>query len=137
MKPRQDITVADVDLWRAGLPARRPGAEIEAAVRDDPRLGAAARFGADLAAGLHPLPELAARRRPAVRRLRWGRVVGAGFVTASVAFGALTLTLLAPVTPPQALSPQMADAVQNQDFYAWLAAHPQAMENTQDDGSSS
>ncbi len=142
MNPRQDITVADVDRWRAGLPGPHRAAEVEAAVRADPRLAAAARFGSTLATGLQPLPELAARRRTAGRRLRWGRVAGAGFITASVALAGLTLMLSPAVRLPLsgALAPdnaQMADAVQNQDFYAWLAAHPQAMEDAQnDDGSS-
>ena len=75
------------------------------------------------------------RRGARTRRVRWTRVVAAGMVTAGLAglsFGILPALLRSTPAIPAAISappasPQVADAVQNLDFYEWLASHPQAL----------
>ncbi len=131
---------AEADAWRAGCLDARQARAFEQAMAADPRLAHHAHYGRRLAQALEPLPELARRRapRPArTRQLRWPRVLGTGM--AAAAFAALGFGLL-PVLSQNAagtsqqtalqharLNPQMADAVQNLDFYEWLAAHPNAL----------
>ena len=126
------------DLWRAGCLDAAQAREFEAACAADPALAAQARYGRELARSLHELPRLAARRaaRAAPRRLRWPRVLAAAGSVATLAglgFGLLPHLLAASRGPaatlaarPAAANPQLADAVQNLDFYEWLAAHPQS-----------
>lgn len=128
------------DQWRAGCLDADQAKEFEQAMAADPGLAARAAYGARLARGLDPLPELArlrARRAVPPRRVRWPRVLGAGMAAAALAglsFGLLPTLLRAPAgnVPQTALnhiqaSPQLADAVQNLDFYEWLAEHPGAV----------
>lgn len=136
MNTNTSITTAEIDRWRAGLLDAERSRVVQEALRSNESLAAEARFGARLAAGLAPLPQLAARRTQAkqARRLRWPRVMAAGFVTASLAvFTLAALPLLSSPTQtplqPVMLNAQTADAVQHMDFYEWLAAHPQAMQD--------
>ncbi len=123
------------DRWRAGCLDAADARRFEQAMSADPALAAHARFGRELAQGLQGLPRLAARRGARTRRVRWTRVVAAGMVTAGLAglsFGILPALLRSTPAIPAAISappasPQVADAVQNLDFYEWLASHPQAL----------
>ncbi|MDE1954965.1 MAG: hypothetical protein KGJ03_04540 [Betaproteobacteria bacterium] len=124
------------DRWRAGCLDATDAQRFEQAMAADARLAAHARFGRDLAQELQVLPRLAARRAAPARRLRWARVVAAGMVTAGLAglsFGILPTLLGSSPGAPAAgaaaapATPQVADAVQNLDFYEWLASHPQAL----------
>jgi hypothetical protein len=137
MNTNTSITTAEIDRWRAGLLDAEQARVVQAAVQSNAALAAEAAFGARLSAGLAPLPQLAARRAQSMsaRRLRWPRVMAAGFVTASLAvFTLAALPLLSSHTQtplqPVMLNAQTADAVQHMDFYEWLAAHPQAMQDT-------
>lgn len=126
---------ATADRWRAGCLDATQARHFEQAMAADASLAGHARFGRDLAQGLQPLPRLAARRVTPARRVRWARVLAAGMLTAGLAgvsFGLLpTLLRSAPGSASAAgaapSSPQVADAVQNLDFYEWLASHPQAL----------
>ncbi len=136
MNTNTSITTAEIDRWRAGLLDTDRSRTVQEALRSNESLAAEAQFGARLAAGLAPLPQLAARRTQAkpARRLRWPRVMAAGFVTASLAiFTLASLPLLSSRTQtplqPIMLNAQTADAVQHMDFYEWLATHPQAMQD--------
>ena len=140
------VPVADIDRWRAGLLDAGRAQAVERAVRADAVLADEAAFGARIAHGLavhldaHLRAHLAVQPQGhrAARRVRWPRLIGAGVATASLAVLTLSLSMLvrAPVPPavPGALSPQIADAVQNLDFYQWLAEHPQALEEVRHDG---
>lgn len=133
------ITTVDLDRWRAGMLDAQQAHAVQQALQSDLHLVAQAQFSSQVVAALTALPQLAARRRPvAQRKLRWPRIVAAGFVSVSVAFfiiGALPLLSSRtgmPVQPAQLsaqVNPQLADAVQNMDFYEWLAAHPQALQD--------
>lgn len=129
------ITAADIDRWRAGLLDAASARRVQEAVQSDHALTEHAQFGERVAAGLAPLPQLAARRmaRKPARRLRWPRVMAAGLLTASLAtFTLIALPLLSSHTATSMqpmLSAQTADAVQNMDFYEWLASHPQALQD--------
>ncbi|MDE2128844.1 MAG: hypothetical protein KGJ74_04155 [Betaproteobacteria bacterium] len=135
MNTNTTITAAEIDRWRAGMLDAEHAHRVQDAVQSNPALAEQARFGARVAAGLAPLPQLAARRmaRKPARKLRWPRVMAAGLVTASLAtFTLVALPLLtshtqAPMQPM--LNAQTADAVQNMDFYEWLASHPQALQD--------
>ncbi len=126
---------AMADRWRAGCLDGADARRFEQAMAADPVLAGHARFGRELAQGLQVLPRLAARRGARTRRVRWTRVVAAGMVTAGLAglsFGILPALLRSTPAIPAAISappasPQVADAVQNLDFYEWLASHPQAL----------
>jgi hypothetical protein len=127
------------DRWRAGCLDAADARRFEQAMAADPALAGHARFGRELAQGLQVLPRLAARRGArSTRRVRWTRVVAAGMVTAGLAglsFGILPALLRStPAISAPPASPQVADAVQNLDFYEWLASHPQALgtENAHD-----
>ncbi len=125
------------DLWRAGCLDPLRARAFEQAMAENPELAAQGRYGRDLAQALHCLPELAARRRQprAARRPHWPRLLAAGGAGVAVAGLALLLLPAAPAVPAAGAldaqriqaSPQLADAVQNLDFYEWLAAHPQAL----------
>jgi len=136
MNTNTTITAADIDRLRAGLLDAEQARRVQNAVQSSATLAEQAQFGERVAAGLVPLPQLAARRmaRKPVRRLRWPRVMAAGLVAASLAtFTILALPLLSShsTTPMQPiLNAQTADAVQNIDFYEWLASHPQALQDT-------
>ncbi len=133
------------DRWRAGCLEPRQRQEFERAMAADPRLAEQARFGRRLAQSLQPLPRLAARadsRRAPARRVHWPRVLAAGMVSAGLAglsFGLLPSLLQARRQAPSSLqqiqaNPQLADAVQNLDFYEWLAAHPRALDSASPHG---
>ena len=70
------------------------------------------------------------------RAVRWPRVFAAGMATASLAlavFISMPHLMTANETYPgglgsQTLSPQVADAVQNIEFYQWLSNHPQMLQ---------
>lgn len=148
----REVPVADIDRWRAGLLDAERARAVERAVRADTALAKEAAFGTRVAHSLavhldaHFQAHLRAqsgRHRAThghalARRVRWPRLIGAGVATASLAMLILTLAMLVrpPVQPaaPGALSPQIADAVQNLDFYQWLAEHPQALEEVRHDG---
>lgn len=134
MNTPKHLSTDELDRYRSGLMAADEAARCAAHLRGCPQCQTRAQFGARMAAALAPLPRLAARlpQRPA-RSLRWPRVFGAGMVTASlalaVAFTALHLgSSQAPEVLPGSVSPQIADAVQNMDFYQWLANHPQMLQ---------
>ena len=123
------------DRWRAGCLDADESRRFEQAMAADPVLASHARYGRDLAQSLQGLGRLAARRGAQGRRLRWGRVLATGMVAAGLAglsFGLLPTLLHASAGGTSARSavqssPQVADAVQNLDFYEWLASHPQAL----------
>ena len=138
MNTDTSITTVELDRWRAGLLDAQQAHAVKQAMQSDAHLAAQAQFGTQVVAGLAVLPQLAARRRPAQRKLRWPRVMAAGFVSVTVAiFTISALPLLSsragmPAPPAQLnaqVNPQLADAVQNMDFYEWLAAHPQALQD--------
>ena len=119
------------DLWRAGLLDAVEARRFEQDMRADPELARQARFGARTAQALSELPRLAARRatRRTPRRARWARLAVAGVLSAGLAgLVAVGLGVLPPSQQSQAVpeNAQTADAVQNMDFYEWLAAHPHA-----------
>ena len=126
---------AMADRWRAGCLDAPESLRFEQAMAADPALANHARYGRELAQSLDGLVRLAARRGTRGRHLRWGRVLAAGMVTAGLAglsFGLLPTLLHAspegqPTRAATQSSPQVADAVQNLDFYEWLASHPQAL----------
>ena len=133
------------DRWRAGCLDEGQRQHFEGAMAADPRLAEHASFGRRVAESLQQVPQLAAHagsRRAPRRRLHWPRVVAAGMVSAGLAglsFGLLP-TLLQQHRPAAAsvqqiqANPQLADAVQNLDFYEWLAAHPRALDSGSDHG---
>lgn len=134
MNASKHLRTDELDRYRSGLMPADEAARCAAHLRDCPQCQMRAQFGARMAAALGPLPRLAARlpQRPA-RSLRWPRVFGAGMVTASLVLAvAFTVLHLEGSQPPAALpsgmSPQIADAVQNMDFYQWLANHPQMLQ---------
>lgn len=141
--PRDAQRREQADRWRAGLLDAQQAEQFERARACDPRLADEAAFGRELARSLQELPQLAARRAPRTvrtRRVRWSRVLAAGMLTAGLAglsVGLLPTLLQGPAAAPGGptalsqlpASPQMADAVQNLDFYEWLAAHPQALDS--------
>lgn len=138
MNTDTSITTVELDRWRAGLLDTQQAHAVRQAMQSDIHLAAQAQFGTQVVAALGALPQLAARRRPAHRKLRWARVMAAGFVSVTVAiFTISAFPLLSsrngmPVPPAQLnaqVNPQLADAVQNMDFYEWLAAHPQALQD--------
>ncbi|OIQ89636.1 hypothetical protein GALL_284830 [mine drainage metagenome] len=122
------------DLWRAGLLDPGEARRFEQDMQFDSALAAQAGFGARTAQALNALPRLAARRvmRRAPRRARWARLAAAGAVSASLAgllvfgVGGLPGEQLEPTAQPSA---QTADAVQNMEFYEWLATHPTSVES--------
>ncbi len=127
------------DRWRAGVLDPRGRQDFERAMAADPRLAEHARYGRRLARSLQYLPRLAAHAgsRPAPRRaLHWPRVLAAGMVSAGLAglsFGLLPTLMQAhrPMVPTLQqiqTDPQLADALQNLDFYEWLAAHPRELD---------
>ena len=134
MTTQTHLTTDQLDRYRSGLMQGNEAAQCAAHVRDCPQCQTRMQFGARMSAALAPLPRLAAGlpRRP-VRALRWPRVFGAGMVTASVALVAVLtvprmLAVTAPEVLPGSMTPQVADAVQNMDFYQWLANHPQMLQ---------
>lgn len=138
---RRADAAARADAWRAGCLDEPQARAFEQEMAADPGLARHAAFGKELAHSLQRLPELARRRTQRAsraRRLRWPRVLGAGMAFAALAglsFGLLPTLLGAPdatgahgsLQQIQA-TPQMADAVQNLDFYEWLASHPAALQ---------
>ncbi len=97
-----------------------------------PRCQSTLQFGQHLCDQLAPLPQLAARLpRRHSRTVRWPRVFAAGMATASLA---LAVFISVPHLnanngiDPGSLSPQVADAVQNIEFYQWLSNHPQMLQ---------
>jgi hypothetical protein len=138
MNTDTSITTVELDRWRAGLLDAQQAHAVRQAMQSDIHLAERAQFGTQVVAGLAALPQLAARRRPAHRKLRWPRVMAAGLVSVTVAVFTITVFPLlssrtAMLVPPAQLNaqvnPQLADAVQNMDFYEWLAAHPQALQD--------
>ncbi len=133
------------DRWRAGCLDARQRLAFERAMAADPRLAEQAAYGRRLAHTLQALPQLAnraARHRARARRVHWQRVLAAGMLSAGLAglsFGLLPILsrprpqATAPLQQIQA-SPQLADAVQNLDFYEWLAAHPRALDSANPHG---
>ena len=131
------------DLWRAGLLDAREQQGFEQAMAASPELVEHAAYGRRLASSLEALPQLArrgARHAPRrARRVHWPRLLGTGMAAAALAglsFGLLPTLLRTPSGAPQQIqtNPQMADAVQNLDFYEWLAAHPGALGQANDHG---
>ena len=128
------LTPAQIDRYRSGHASAEQTAQVEAHLRTCPPCQLQLRFGCRLCADLAALPQLAARL-PGRHRgaLRWPRVFGAGLATASLAVAVFVTVprLLAPAAVdgfPAGVSPQVADAVQNMDFYQWLANHPQMLQ---------
>ncbi len=139
MNTDTSITTLDLDRWRAGMLDAQQARVVQQAMQSDLNLAAQAQFSSQVVGALTVLPQLAARRRPVERRkLHWPRVVAAGFVTVTVTIftiGALPLLSSRTGMPAGSaqlsaqVNPQLADAVQNMDFYEWLAAHPQALQD--------
>lgn len=138
---RRGDAAARADAWRSGCLDEAQARAFERDMASEPELAREAAFGRELARSLQHLPELARRRAPQAsraRHLHWPRLLGAGMVAAAVAglsFGLLPTLLGAPGgTQHQAAlqqiqaNPQTADAVQNLDFYEWLASHPGALQ---------
>lgn len=134
MTTQTHLSPAQIDHFRSGLSSAEQAAQIELHLKNCPQCQSRSRFGNRLCAALAPLPQLAARlpqQHP--RALRWPRVFAAGMATASLAMAVFVTVphLLAPSPMdnfPSGVSPQVADAVQNMDFYQWLANHPQMLQ---------
>jgi anti-sigma factor RsiW len=132
MTTHDHLTPAQIDHFRSGLVAADQAESIRRHLAQCPRCQEELRFGERVCAHLALLPQLAAwlpQRRP--RAVRWPRVFAAGMATASLAlavfisvphFGANHANDLGN------LSPQIADAVQNIEFYQWLSNHPQVLQ---------
>lgn len=131
------LTSAQIDLYRSGLASAEQAAHIEAHLKNCPQCQQELQFGQRLSHLLAPLPQLAARLpRHSSRTVRWPRVFAAGMATASLALAVFIsvphLTGGNEAYPggfdSQSLSPQVADAVQNIEFYQWLSNHPQLLQ---------
>jgi len=132
MTTQNHLTPAQIDHFRSGLVSADQAESIRRHLAQCPSCQDELRFGERVCAHLARLPQLAARlpqRRP--RAVRWPRVFAAGMATASLAlavfisvprFGANNANDLG------TLSPQIADAVQNMEFYQWLSNHPQMLQ---------
>lgn len=130
----QDWTVAGghptpetIDRWRCELLDPTQAHAVMLHVRHCPDCQRAHRFGAGLASELEALPLVrrAARRHPPV----WRRLAVPALVAASLV-GALIVVELPRLTGSQTTAtvaepPEVADAIRHQDFYRWLARHPQ------------
>ncbi len=125
---------AQIDRYRSGLASAEQAAQVESHLKSCTQCQLQLRFGSRLCADLALLPRLAGRLPARHRRtLRWPRVFGAGLATVSLAVAVFVTVprLLAPAGVagfPTAVSPQVADAVQNMDFYQWLSNHPQMLQ---------
>ena len=137
MTTRNHLSPAQIDHYRSGLASAEQAAQIEVHLKDCPQCQHALQFGQRLSTLLAPLPQLAARMpRRHSRAVRWPRVFAAGMATASLAlavFISMPHLMTANETYPgglgsQTLSPQVADAVQNIEFYQWLSNHPQMLQ---------
>ncbi|MGC8506927.1 MAG: anti-sigma factor family protein [Thiomonas sp.] len=132
MTTQNHLTPAQIDHYRSGLASAEQAAQMEMHLKHCPRCQEALQFGRRLSAQLGPLPQLAARLpRRTPRAVRWPRVFAAGMATASLA---LAVFISVPHLTsnegnyPGSLSPQVADAVQNIEFYQWLSNHPQMLQ---------
>lgn len=132
MTTQNHLTPAQIDHYRSGLASAEQAAQMETHLKHCPRCQEALQFGRRLSAQLGPLPQLAARLpRRTPRAVRWPRVFAAGMATASLA---LAVFISVPHLTsnegnyPGSLSPQVADAVQNIEFYQWLSNHPQMLQ---------
>ncbi|MDY0329045.1 MAG: zf-HC2 domain-containing protein [Thiomonas sp.] len=132
MTTQNHLTPAQIDHYRSGLATAEQAAQIEAHLKNCPQCQQELQFGQRLSHLLAPLPQLAARmphRHP--RTVRWPRVFAAGMATASLALAVfISVPHLMPRNEayPGGLSPQIADAVQNIEFYQWLSNHPQMLQ---------
>lgn len=132
MTTQTHLTPAQIDHYRSGLASAVQAAQIETHLKNCPQCQTELQFGQRLGALLAPLPQLAARlprRHP--RAVRWPRVFAAGMATASLALAVfISVPHLATSDGnyPGSLSPQVADAVQNIEFYRWLSNHPQMLQ---------
>ncbi len=132
MTTQNHLTPAQIDHYRSGLASAEQAAHIESHLKHCPQCQTQLQFGQRLTALLAPLPQLAARmprRHP--RTVRWPRVFAAGMATASLALAVfITVPHLTASEGgyPGNLSPQVADAVQNIEFYQWLSNHPQMLQ---------
>lgn len=121
------------DRWRAGWLEPEQARRFEQDMDRDAALAVHAQFGARIAQALVELPRLAAQRqvRRGARRPRWARLAAAGalgmslVVLGSVGFSSWSVL---PFGSAQQVNAQTADAVQNMDFYDWLAEHPQLID---------
>jgi anti-sigma factor RsiW len=132
MTTQTHFTPAQIDRYRSGLASAELAAQIERHLQTCPQCQAELQFGRRLSDLLAPLPQLAAHLpRRAARSVRWPRVFAAGMATVSLA---LAVVISLPHWTagnggvPGNLSPQIADAVQNIDFYQWLSEHPQMLQ---------
>ena len=137
MTTRNHLTSAQIDHYRSGLASAEQAAHIEAHLKNCPQCQQELQFGQQLSHLLAPLPQLAARLpRRSARTVRWPRVFATGMATASLALAVFIsvphLTSGNGAYPggfdSQSLSPQVADAVQNIEFYQWLSNHPQMLQ---------
>lgn len=134
MMTQTHLNADQLDRYRSGLMPSEESRRCAAHLHDCPQCQRRMQFGARLSAALGPLPRLAAQApHRHVRALRWPRVFGAGMVTASIALAAVMMVphmmaVTGPGALPGSVSPQVADAVQNMDFYQWLANHPQMLQ---------
>ncbi len=137
MTTRNHLTSAQIDHYRSGLASAEQAAHIEAHLKNCPQCQQELQFGQQLSQLLAPLPQLAARLpRRSSRTVRWPRVFAAGMATASLALAVfISVPHLAGSNgaypggfDSQSLSPQVADAVQNIEFYQWLSNHPQMLQ---------
>lgn len=132
MTTQNHLTPAQIDHYRSGLASAEQATQMQMHLRDCPQCHNALQFGQHLCEQLAPLPQLAARLpRRHSRAVRWPRVFAAGMVTASLALAVvISVPHLAANNgnDPGNLSPQVADAVQNIEFYQWLSNHPQMLQ---------
>ena len=131
MTTRNHLTTAQIDHYRSGLASAEQAAQIEMHLKDCPQCQHDLQFGQRVSALLAPLPQLAARMpRRHARAVRWPRVFAAGMATASLALAVfISVPHFSPSGGyPNNLSPQVADAVQNIEFYQWLSNHPQMLQ---------
>ncbi|MDD4886676.1 MAG: hypothetical protein PHO64_07110 [Thiomonas sp.] len=132
MTTQNHLTPVQIDRYRSGLASAEQAAQIQLHLRHCPQCQNALQFGQHLCDQLAPLPQLAARLpRRHSRAVRWPRVFAAGMATASLALAVfISVPHLASNNDsyPGSLSPQVADAVQNIEFYQWLSNHPQVLQ---------
>lgn len=132
MTAQNHLTPAQIDHFRSGLASAEQAEHIRLHLAQCPLCQSQFRFGQRLCEQLAVLPQLAAhlpKRHP--RAVRWPRVFAAGMATASLAlavFVSLPHLGASDTNDLNHISPQVADAVQNMDFYQWLSNHPQMLQ---------
>lgn len=129
-------TPETIDRWRCELLEPPDAHAVMLHVRQCPACQRVHGFGRDLASELEALPLRGHRAH--LRPPAWRRFTVPGLVIASLV-GALVVALphgmgsgARVATPPP---PEVADAIRHQDFYQWLARHPQLIKEVRHEDS--